>query len=314
MTGGLTAAPHAHAVTFYDHDRQVVRDVVRFVADGIDQQGRALVVATRDHRTAIEQALVALGLDPQAPRVAGRLVFLDAARTLRTFMTRNGPDRDRFMAHVGRQVLIAGSDGAPVRVFGEMVGLLWEAGDVQSAIALEEMWNGLVDRLGFDLLCAYPASLMESSSLAAVHGVCGQHSDVLVPSSYATTAGDRTSLTRTFLPVPEAVASSRRFVISSLRQIGADHLVHDAALVVSEMATNAVLHAQSPFRVCVDESVDAVCISVQDMGDRQASPRDGRTDELALDGRGIAIIEALSRRWGCDTLPEGKVVWAELAA
>lgn len=307
-------APHSHAVTFYDLDREVVDDVATFVAGGIDQQGRALVVATSRHRPAIETALVARGLDPHAAKLAGRLVILDARKTLRSFMTRNGPDRDLFLAHVGRRVLNAGSDGAPVRVFGEMVGLLWEAGNVRAAIELEAMWSGLVDRLGFDLLCAYPASLVDASGLAAVHGVCGQHSVVHAPASYATHAGDRAKLSRVFLPVPEAVSSSRRFVIASLRRLGADHLVQDAAVIVSELATNAVLHAQSPFRVSVDEAVGVVCLSVQDVGDGQAAARVGKPDEHAIDGRGIAIIEALSRRWGCDTLSDGKVVWVELAA
>lgn len=301
-------------MTFYDHDRQVVDEVVHFVAEGFDQQGRAVVVATAEHRAAIEQALVARGYDSHEAILTGRLVLLDARKTLRSFMTRNGPDRDRFMAQIGLRLLSSGSDGAPVRVFGEMVGLLLAAGDVQGAIALEALWNGLADRLGFDLLCAYPASLIESSTLATVHTVCGQHSHVHPPSSYAATAGDRASLTRVFLPVPEAVASSRRFVISSLRQLGADHLVQDAALIVSELATNAVLHAQSPFRVSVDESVGVVCISVQDVGEGHAAPRFGESDEHAIDGRGIAIIEALARRWGCDTLSDGKVVWAELVA
>ncbi len=298
-------------MTFYDHDQQVVDEVARFVADGLDHQGRAVVVATPQHRAAIEHALVAKGFESS---VGDRLVLLDARKTLRTFMTRNGPDRDRFMAQVGLQVLNAGSDGAPVRVFGEMVGLLWRAGDVQGAIALEAMWNSLVDRLGFELLCGYPSALIESSSLSALHRVCAQHSDVHPPSGYATSAGDRVSLTRVFLPVPEAVASSRRFVISSLRRLGTDHLVEDAAVIVSELATNAVLHARSPFRVSVDESVGVVCISVQDVGDGRAASRFEDGSDHATDGRGIAIIEALSRRWGCDTLSDGKVIWAELAA
>lgn len=301
-------------MTFYDRDQHVVDEVVHFVAEGLAQQGRAVVVATPEHRFAIESSLVARGLDPYSPPVAGRLVFLDASAMLQTFMTRQGPDRDLFMAHVGRRILNAGSGGAPLRVFGEMVGLLWEAGDVQGAIELEEIWNALVARLGFDLLCAYPSSLIESTSLAAIHGVCGQHSDVHAPSSYAGTAGDRSGLTRVFLPVPEAVASSRRFVIASLRMLGADHLVHDAAVVASELATNAILHAQSPFRVSVDESVGVVCISVQDVGEVLAVKDRGDAGEHALGGRGIAIIEGLSRRWGWDTLSDGKVVWAELAA
>lgn len=301
-------------MTFYGHDHQVVDEVVRFVTDGIVRHGRAVVVATLAHRSAIVEALLERGLDPDEPPVAGRLVLVDARDTLGSFMTPTGPDPDRFMAHVGLTILDAGSDGAPVRVFGEMVALLWEDGDVKGAIALEELWSGFVERRGFDLLCAYPAEMVQTSSLAAVHGVCGQHSEVRAMAESATADDQDPSLSRVFLPVPEAVSSSRHFIVSSLGLLGADHLVQDAALIISELASNAVVHARSPFRVSVDESADVVRISVQDAGPGNAEP--GRFDESdpALDGRGILIIEALARRWGCDILADGKVVWAELAA
>jgi hypothetical protein len=47
---------------------------------------------------------------------------------------------------------------------------------------------------------------------------------------------------------------------------------------------------------------------VEGLAEQQPPSRDEMT------GRGMAIVDALSRRWGCDTLPAGKVVWAELAA
>jgi hypothetical protein len=82
--------------------------------------------------------------------------------------------------------------------------------------------------------------------------------------------------------------------------------------VASELATNAVLHADSPFRVSVDRSIGVVCIAIQDAVEGLAEQQPPSRDEMT--GRGMAIVNALSRRWGCDALPAGKVVWAELAA
>ncbi len=143
VVGQLSLEPHAHAVSFYVRDQDVVDEVARFVAEGVAQQGRAVVVATSQHRTGLVETLRAMGLDPDEPPVAGHLLLLDAKETLRSFTTESGFDQDRFLAGVVQRVIDAGADGAPVRVFGEMVGLLWEAGDVQGAIALEAMWNGL---------------------------------------------------------------------------------------------------------------------------------------------------------------------------
>lgn len=314
MTGQLSLEPHAHAVSFYVHDQDVVDEIAHFVAEGLHQGGRAVVVATSQHRQALVETLRAMGLDPDEPPAAGHLVLLDARETLRSFTTGSGLDRERFRAGVGQRVVDAGADGAPVRVFGEMVGLLWEAGDVQGAIALEAMWNGLIAQHDMDVMCAYPASLIETSSLLEVRAVCDQHSSVHARHQHTAPDNDHAQSSRMFLPVSESVRASRTFVVATLRRLEAEHLVHDAAVIVSELATNAVRHARSPFRVSVDESIGVVCISVQDAGDGHAGLPTIAPDDHALDGRGMAIIDALSHSWGYDALKDGTVVWAELAS
>jgi anti-sigma regulatory factor (Ser/Thr protein kinase) len=305
--------PHVHAVSFYIHDQEVVDEFARFVVEGLEQGGRAVVIATPQHRKALVQTLWVMGLDPEKPPVAGQLLLLDARETLRSFTTAAGLDRDLFAAGVGQRVIDAGAGGAPVRVVGEMVGLLWAVGDVQGAIALEAMWNGLIAKLDFDLMCAYPAALIETSSLLEVRAVCDHHSSVQAHQQ-AVTDSDNAGLSRMFLPLAESVRVSRNFVVAALHQLEADHLVHDASVIVSELATNAVQHARSPFRVSVDESVGDVCISVHDVGEGHAVPPSTVIDDHALEGRGMAIVEALAHRWGCDTLSDGKVVWAQLAS
>jgi anti-sigma regulatory factor (Ser/Thr protein kinase) len=306
--------PHAHAVSFYVRDQDLADEIARFVAGGVHEGGRAVVIATSLHLDALVDTLRTMGLEPDEPPVGGHLLLLDAKKTLRSFTTDSGLDRDRFLARVGQRVLDAGAGGAPVRVFGEMVGLLWEAGDVQGAIALEAMWNGLIAKVDFDLMCAYPASLIETTSLPEVRAVCDQHSSVHARQQHAAPDGDHAESSRMFLPVTESVRASRSFVVATLQRIDADHLVHDANVIVSELATNAVRHARSPFRVSIDESPGLVCISVQDVGDGHAALPTIAPDEHAIDGRGIAIIDALAHSWGYDALDGGTVVWAQLAS
>lgn len=306
--------PHVHAVSVYAHDQEVVDELARFIADGILQEGRAVVVATPEHRTALVETLRGMGLDPDQPPVAGHLVLLDAKQTLQSFTTPSGFDRSRFHTRVGQVVIDAGADGKPVRVFGEMVGLLWELGDVQGAITLEAMWNDLIPQVGFDLMCAYPAALIETSSLVDVRAVCDQHTSVRAPEQQHTALdSDHAESSRLFLPVSESARASRNFVAAQLRRLGADDLVHDANVIVSELATNAVRHARSPFRVSVSEVGDLVCISVKDVGEGHATLPTAAADD-ALEGRGMAIIDALAHRWGYSALDHGKVVWAQLAS
>jgi anti-sigma regulatory factor (Ser/Thr protein kinase) len=108
------------------------------------------------------------------------------------------------------------------------------------------------------------------------------------------------------------VPAVRRFVAGVLQLWREEATTADAELVASELATNAVLHADSPFRVSVDRSIGVVCIAIQDAVEGLAEQQPPSRDEMT--GRGMAIVNALSRRWGCDALPAGKVVWAELAA
>ena len=312
--GALATGVHAHAVAFFEHDGEVVDSVAQFAAEGVDLDERVIVIATPEHRAGIEQALVRLGVDPDEPPAAGHFVVLDAQDTLDRVMSDDGPDRGRFLASVGQLVLDAAADGARVRIYGEMVGLLWDQGDVTSAILLEGLWNELAGNVDFTLMCGYPTSLVDQGGLAELHDVCTLHSKVQAPPRYAATPPDDSELSHVFLPVPEAVAATRRFVAAALERISAPELVPDAELIVSELATNAVLHARSPFRVSVDQSVDVVCISVQDAGDGLAEQDAGGLEAHAPGGRGMAIVDALARSWGCDPLQDGKVVWAELVA
>ena len=314
MGDQLALEPHAHAVSVYVCDQEVVDELARFIADGVLQEGRAVVVATPQHRAALVETLRAMGLDTEEPPIAGHLVLLDAKETLQSFTTPAGFDRDRFLTRVGQVVIDAGADGAPVRVFGEMVGLLWEAGDVQGAIALEAMWNDLIPQVGFDLMCAYPAALIETSSLVDVRAVCDQHTSVRAPQQHAALDSGHNESSRMFLPVSESVRASRKFVAAQLRRLDADDLVHDATVIVSELATNAVRHARSPFRVSVSELGGLVCLSVKDVGEGHAALPTTAADDHAIDGRGMAIIDALAHRWGYSTLEDGKVVWAQLVS
>ena len=73
----------------------------------------------------------------------------------------------------------AAKAGQPVRVFGEMVSLLWDAGLIDAAIEVEAMWNELGGQYPFSLLCAYPAQPVSCAHhLDALTEVCRVHTQV----------------------------------------------------------------------------------------------------------------------------------------
>jgi anti-sigma regulatory factor (Ser/Thr protein kinase) len=109
-------------------------------------------------------------------------------------------------------------------------------------------------------------------------------------------------------PLPENVAAARRFVVDSLT--GAHHGVDDCELLVSELATNAVRHGRSMFRVGVYRRNGPVRIEVSDHNARL--PVEGGATADAQSGRGLQIVDALSLRWGVRPESEGKTVWFEV--
>ena len=110
-----------------------------------------------------------------------------------------------------------------------------------------------------------------------------------------------------FPPTSEGVRAARHFVA---RHIASPSLIDDAALVVSELAANAVLHAASPFSVTISTVGGRLRIEVSD--DSPTLPRMKDHGDAAPTGRGLKIVDRLTTRWGADRTSAGKTVWAEM--
>jgi CheY-like chemotaxis protein/anti-sigma regulatory factor (Ser/Thr protein kinase) len=123
-------------------------------------------------------------------------------------------------------------------------------------------------------------------------------------------AGDQVRLD--LPPEPASVADARKFVSNTFASWGIDDdLIDDALIVVSELVTNAVRHARTPCEVHLTVDDTAVRISVLDTGEGTPDPRP--FSDSKPHGRGLHIVGALSRAWGVDRMPEGKLVWAEMS-
>jgi anti-sigma regulatory factor (Ser/Thr protein kinase) len=109
-----------------------------------------------------------------------------------------------------------------------------------------------------------------------------------------------------------SVATARRFVEESVRKWQVEPLLDDALLVISELVTNAVTHADSSFRIRLSLTPARLRIDVLDNGAGTPEPLPySQTEE---DGRGLYMVDAVTSAWGLDDVPgEGKLVWAELA-
>jgi anti-sigma regulatory factor (Ser/Thr protein kinase) len=310
------ADDHDHVVAFYENERDLISTVAAHLAEALAHGGAAVVVATAGRRRALAEALDGLGFPVDTLAAAGRYRSLDARATLDTFMRDGVPDPELFAASVGP--VIEDSTGANgVGVFGEMVALLWDDGNVAGAIALEALWNELAARHTFALFCAYPASVLDGSDdLGAAKLVCDLHSHVVPLAApvedSAALLPYRDDVVRSFAPTVASLHPVRAFVDNALHAWQTDAHVRDAAAVIaSELATNAIAHARSPFRVSLARTPSTIQIAVRDASD--AWPQAQSLSTARMSGRGIVLVGALADDWGTRVEPDGKTVWATLA-
>jgi GAF domain-containing protein/anti-sigma regulatory factor (Ser/Thr protein kinase) len=175
--------------------------------------------------------------------------------------------------------------------------------------------DGLVDRPGEDpdvqgrrLLAAVDASGGDDLDRAVDHvldAMRSSHDDVAL-------------LIAAYSPAPPAallviedeshVADARRFTRTILGDWQLAGLTDTTTLVVSEMVTNALLHAGGPAVLELRRENDTVRVAVTDPHPRP--PETQRADTDALNGRGLVLVEACSASWGVDPVDDGKTVWA----
>jgi anti-sigma regulatory factor (Ser/Thr protein kinase) len=120
---------------------------------------------------------------------------------------------------------------------------------------------------------------------------------------------------------PQALSArrARRFVAETLQSWTLsgpvdENLVDVATLLVSELVTNAVVHAGSPALLVVRPSERPGCVRVEVCDQDAEPPIVHAFDPDATDGRGLALVAALADRWGVQPTAVGKSVWFELVA
>ncbi|QXC63317.1 ATP-binding protein [Aquihabitans sp. G128] len=114
-------------------------------------------------------------------------------------------------------------------------------------------------------------------------------------------------------PTAGSVAVARHWSAAQVREDLGDEVAATVALLVSELVSNVVLHARTPCELLLTRSPGRVRAEVHDGSDRLPGPTI-QTDPLALSGRGMLLVDAMSDAHGSEPLSGGgKLVWFELA-
>jgi DNA-binding NarL/FixJ family response regulator len=160
-----------------------------------------------------------------------------------------------------------------------------------------EVASRLAGTLGFLPKETPPSRL--ASELSTVAGLVGAVESVVCQAS--------TSLSSE----PRSASEARRFVATALRGWQLGSLLETVTLLTSELVTNAIVHAGSEVDVVVRLTGEAARVEVTDRSDAPPTPRSAVDSDNS--GRGLALVEALARRWGTRRIVGGgKTVWFEV--
>jgi len=305
-TSGELGKPEAsepdHVVQFYATDDFLIEQVRGFIGEGLRTGDACIVIATAAHRARLTRRLLAEGLDMYAARKQGAYLSRDAAATLAHFMVDGSPDAKHFTQLIGGAIARAAHGSQrqphpprPVRVFGEMVALLWAEGNQEAAIRLEELWNDLQKRdesPRFSLVCAYPMPGFEGkASEGSFTAICRQHTHVIPDERYTMLAD----------------ADERLRAITLLQQRSSSF---DAEMASRKQAEERLRISEDLYRHLFETSTDGILIANPD------SQTIIKTNPATADFLGYTQEELLGRTlWQVGLFPDrarALEVWREL--
>jgi signal transduction histidine kinase len=175
-----------HFVQFYESEAFLIDSIASFVSSGFDSGEIVLVLATAPHLNALRARLLEKQIPIELLENVRFFVQLDAEKVQADLTVDGVLSRERFKQFFGSLLSQARDAQRPIRVFGELVAVLWAQGKHATAIQVEELWNGLKSQQPFSLFCAYPLQAFAGKDLAEpLKQVCLTHSRIIPAESYS---------------------------------------------------------------------------------------------------------------------------------
>jgi signal transduction histidine kinase len=148
-----------HLVQFYKRSEYLADTVAEFIQPGLGKRDGIVILATQEHWQALQEILLQKNSVFAECLREQRLIFWDVHEVLQRIIGRDGLNKAVFMSFM-QSVLLQMKDYANVRVYAELVDLLYINGRVSDAIFLKKFWNELLrNNPQMSLMCAYHSDL-----------------------------------------------------------------------------------------------------------------------------------------------------------
>jgi hypothetical protein len=167
----LLARPTEHIVAFYRSNDFVAEQVASFISEGLAASEHVIVISTHRHWTAVTARLEEGGITYGRATSAGQLVMIEADEALDAVSVDGEVSVDRFRAMLAPLV----KRGMKTRIYGDLVSLLAQRGDVDAAIAIERVGHELAHTQNIRVLCGYdvdgarPLTAVEMARIQETH-------------------------------------------------------------------------------------------------------------------------------------------------
>ena len=158
----------------------LVESVFTFLEAGLRAGNSILIVAAAEQLDRLFERLEASKFHPKSLRDAGQLGHVDSQRIIQQFSANGASDRSILRAAIAPVVNRLQAHGRGMRVYSELGKTLWQAGDTDTAIHVEEFWNTRAESRPFALYCGYTMDThCERSYIGPLEELGRTHGEIL---------------------------------------------------------------------------------------------------------------------------------------
>ena len=151
----------AHILQVYGNENVFLDALEGFAGSGLRVDEAVVVVASAAHLHELEKRLRLRWIEIDRARWQQRYIPVLSQETLLKFMVGGHPDAELFARAAGGLVARARGNERKVRVFVEMIDMLWGPGKESASVQIERLWAQLAKDEGFPLFCAYAKETFE---------------------------------------------------------------------------------------------------------------------------------------------------------
>src|SRR5215212_4992887 len=171
-------APCDHIVQIYENDESIITSLSKFITTGFEANESVIIVATKEHQVTLDKLLVSKGYDLPGLKKKDQYITFNAHELLSKFMVEDWPDEHLFFKTV-TEIVRKVKNHNKVRVYGEMVAILWAQGHSGATVRLEYLWTKLCQQEEFMLFCAYPKIGFTQDITTSINHICSTHNKVI---------------------------------------------------------------------------------------------------------------------------------------